>query len=271
LVEWIQGRSELTIEGVKMVDPQTLATQHHELRNNRKDLHVLMVVANPTVHPKLGWPLGFWAAELAHPWVEFTDAGYTVTIASPDGGRVEADGLSDPRDPSRWSADDIVSLGFLSSPDCTTLLENTAKLADLDLSGFDALVVCGGQSPMYTFRENQTLQSVILKFFEAGKVTALFCHGVSAAVDVRLSDGRYLVAGKTMTGFANVEEEYSDAFVGQQVMPWRLEDALRGRGANYLQAGRFRAFAVRDGNLITGQQQYSGRKVARMIIDTLGS
>ena len=74
-----------------------------------------------------------------------------------------------------------------------------------------------------------------------------------------------------MTGFANVEEEYSDAFVGQQVMPWRLEDALRDRGANYLQAGRFRAFAVRDGNLITGQQQYSGRKVARMIIDALGS
>ena len=124
---------------------------------------------------------------------------------------------------------------------------------------------------MYTFRENQTLQSAIAKFYEAGKVTALFCHGVSAVVDVKLLDGRFLVAGKTMTGFANVEEEYSDAFVGQQVIPWRLEDALRERGANYLQAGQFRAFAVRDGNLITGQQQYSGRKVARMIIDTLGS
>jgi putative intracellular protease/amidase len=246
-----------------MEDAQALAAQHHELRDNFKDVHILMVVANPSIHPKLGWPFGFWAAELIHPWVEFTDAGYKVTISSPNGGRVEPDGLSDPRDPSRWSADDIVSHGFLSSSDCTKLLENTASLADLDLAGFDALIVCGGQSPMYTFRENKDLQSAIRTFYEAGKVTALFCHGVSAAVDVKLSNGRFLVAGKAMTGFANVEEEYSDAFVGQQVMPWRLEDVLRERGANYLQAGRFRAFAVRDGNLITGQQQYSSRKVQK--------
>lgn len=250
---------------------ETLADQHHELKDITKQTNILMVVANPAVHPNLGWPLGFWAAELAHPWLEFTDAGYKVTVASPEGGPVQPDGLSDPRDPSRWSADDIVSLGFLSSPDCSALLQNTVSLARLDLGGFDALVVCGGQSPMFTFRNNEVLQRTVRTFYEAGKVTALFCHGVSAAVDVKLSDGSFLVTSKTMTGFANIEEAYSDEFVGQQVMPWRLEDALRERGANYLQAGRFRAFAVRDGNLITGQQQYSGRKVARMIVEALGT
>jgi putative intracellular protease/amidase len=250
---------------------QSLAEQHHELRNTFKRTRVLIVVANPAVHPKLGWPLGFWASELIHPWLEFTDAGYDVTIASPDGGKVRADGLSDPRDPSRWSADDIVSLGFLTSPDCSALLDKTPKLADLDCKAYDAIVVCGGQSPMYTFRENAALQSALRTFYESGKITALFCHGVSALVDVKLSNGEYLVKGKTVTGFANIEEEYSDAFVGQQVMPWRLEDALREREANYLQAGRFRAFAVRDGNLITGQQQYSARKVAKVILESLGS
>jgi putative intracellular protease/amidase len=254
-----------------MADAQALAAQHHEQRDTFKEVHILMVVANPCVHPKLHWPLGFWAAELVHPWVEFTNAGYIVTIASPDGGQVNPDGLSDPRDPSRWSEDDIVSLGFLSSANCTKLLQDTAKLADLDLSKFDALVVCGGQSPMFTFRDNEDLQAAIRTFYQTNKLTALFCHGVSAVVDVKLSNGAYLIAGKSVTGFANIEEEYSDAFVGQQVMPWRLEDTLRERGANYLQAGRFRAFAVRDGNLITGQQQYSGRKVAKMVIDTIGS
>jgi putative intracellular protease/amidase len=53
-------------------------------------------------------------------------------------------------------------------------------------------------------------------------------------------------------------------------MPWRLEDALRKRGANYIQAGLFKAFAVRDGRLVTGQQQYSGREVARVVISMLG-
>ena len=76
--------------------------------------------------------------------------------------------------------------------------------------------------------------------------------------------------GKTVTGFANVEEDFSDAFVGQKVMPFRVEDELRARGANYVQGGLFKAFAVRDGRLITGQQQYSARKVTQLVIEALG-
>ena len=53
-------------------------------------------------------------------------------------------------------------------------------------------------------------------------------------------------------------------------MPWRLEDVLRERGANYVMGGLFKAFAVRDGRLVTGQQQYSGREVARIVITMLG-
>lgn len=89
-------------------------------------------------------------------------------------------------------------------------------------------------------------------------------------VDLHLSDGTYLVDGKTVTGFSNVEEEFSDKFVGQKVMPWRVEDVLRERGANYVNGGLFKALAVRDGRLITGQQQYSGRKVAQAVIEALG-
>jgi putative intracellular protease/amidase len=73
-----------------------------------------------------------------------------------------------------------------------------------------------------------------------------------------------------VTGFANVEEDYVDRAVGQKVMPYRIEDELRKRGANYIQAGLFRDFVVRDGRLITGQQQYSGAKVAALVIAALG-
>jgi putative intracellular protease/amidase len=253
-----------------MAATQDLIEQHKVHLDTFAPKRILMVVANPSVNPKLGWPLGFWAAELAHPFYEFTEAGFEVTVASPDGGKVEIDALSDPRDPSRWSIDDILSLGFLTSPVSSGVLENTPRLSDLDLSRYDALVVCGGQSPMFTFRENVDLQNAIRTFYESNRVTAVFCHGVSALVDVRLSNGEYLVSGKTLTGFANAEEDYSDAFVGQQVMPWRLEDALKERGANYIQGGLFKAFFVRDGNLITGQQQYSGRKVAQAVIAALG-
>jgi putative intracellular protease/amidase len=49
-----------------------------------------------------------------------------------------------------------------------------------------------------------------------------------------------------------------------------VEDVFRERGATYILGGPFKAFAVRDGRLITGQQQYSDRKVAQMVIEALG-
>ena len=252
---------------------QSLVAADHHMRVDlvsSRPRKVLIVVANPATSSTMGWPVGFWAAELTHPYYELTERGIEVTIASPDGGKVEMDSLSDPRDPSQWSAEDLVSMGFVHTPALMELLENTPRIADLDLGEFDAIMVAGGQSPMFTFRENEDLKQAIRRFYEAEKPTAVYCHGTAALVDIKLSDGSYLVDGKTVTGFANAEEEFSDSFVGQKVMPWRVEDVLRERGANYVQGGLFKAFAVRDGRLITGQQQYSGRKVAQMVIAALG-
>jgi putative intracellular protease/amidase len=123
---------------------------------------------------------------------------------------------------------------------------------------------------MFTFRDNEDLHTALRHFYESEKPTAASCHGTSALADLKLSDGSYLVTGKTVTGFANIEEDYGDSFVGQKIMPWRVEDTFRERGANYISGGLFKAFAVRDGRLITGQQQYSGRKVAQMVIEALG-
>jgi putative intracellular protease/amidase len=254
------------VESVKTADQHTEAID--VVTSNRPK--VLMVVANPTTATTTGWPVGFWASELTHPYYEFMRARYEVVVASPDGGRVDVDTLSDPRDESRWSAEDLISMGFLNTPELAALLEDTPKLADLDLSEFDAIVVCGGMAPMFQFREHEALRQAIAWFYEAERPTAVLCHGVAALIDVRLSDGSYLVEGKTVTGFANVEEDFSDRAVGQTVMPFRVEDELRRRGANYVQGGLFKAFVVRDGRLITGQQQFSAAKVGEAVVAALG-
>ena len=239
-------------------------------RTTTKPKRVLMVVANPTTSTTTGWPVGFWASELFHPLYEFSEVGYDVSIASPEGGAVEVDAWSDPRDPSRYSAEDVLSLGYLTSDDTMARLRDTARLAEVDTDDFDAIVVCGGQGPMFSFRDNDDLKAALARFYEAEKPVAALCHGVSALVDVELSDGSYLVDGRTVTGFANVEERAADEAAGATVMPWHIEDALRERGANYVEGGLWKAFAVRDGRLITGQQQYSGRKVAELVIEALG-
>jgi putative intracellular protease/amidase len=227
------------------------------------------VVANPTTN-QYGWPVGYWAAELTHPYFELSERGIEVTIASPDGGKVVADALSDPRDESKWSSEDLISMGFFNTPDLVSKLDDTPAIGDLDLDRFDAVMVAGGQAPMFSYRDNKELHRVIRTFYEAEKPVAVYCHGVAALVDLQLSDGTYLVTGKTVTGFSDTEEDYSDEAAGVEVMPWRLEPALRERGANYISAGLFKAFAIRDGRLVTGQQQYSGRKVAEMVISMLG-
>ena len=247
---------------------------HNELvdsMNPDRPRRVLMVVANPGTSTTLGWPVGFWASELFHPFYEFTRHRYDIVIASPDGGRVEVDSWSDPRDEGKYANDDLISMGALHTTEIMAQLENTPKLADLDLDTFDALVVCGGQGPMFQkFRERDDLKATILHFFQAEKVTAALCHGVSALLDITIEDGSYLIAGRTITGFANVEEDFADNLVGKVMMPFRIEDAAKERGANFIQAGLWKSFAVRDGHLITGQQQYSGGELAGLVIEALG-
>lgn len=246
--------------------------------NVRKPKRVAIVLSNPAVSSTTGWPVGFWWSELSHPYSAFQEKGYEVEIFSPDGGKCEADAMSDPRDPSGYSETDLVSMGFIATPKLAALIENTKRITDLNPSGFDAIVVAGGQAPMFTFDKAAALQKKFVEFYEAGKIAAVLCHGVALLRYTKLSNGEYLAKGKTVTGFANVEEDFADNAVwsmnllsrDKQVMPWRVEDELKKIGANYIQAGRWRGFAVRDGNLITGQQNFSGSETAEAVIRALG-
>lgn len=236
-----------------------------------KKKKILIIAANAAVSPVTGWPVGFWWAELVHPYWTFVEAGYTVEIRSPQGGALAADGYSDPEDASGYSADDILSLGFKKSPRHAALLQNTRSIEDVQVADYDAVFVTGGQSPMVTFRGNRALQSLIASFYEAGRVTALVCHGTCLLLETRLSTGELLVAGKTWTGFANSEEQFADSFVGMRIQPFWIEDEARQiAGTNFVVNSRFREFALRDGLLVTGQQQFSGAAAARLVVEALG-
>lgn len=239
---------------------------------------VAIVIANPAVSPTTGGPVGFWWAELTHPYYELTEKGYEVEIFSPSGGPCEPDAMSDPRDPSGYSSSDLISMGFIATPRLAALVEETKPVSALALADFDAIVVAGGQAPMVNFESATALQEKFVAFYEAGKLACALCHGTAILRYTKLASGEYLVKGKTVTGFANVEEDFADNAVwsygvlphGTHLMSWRIEDELKALGANYIQAGLWRGFAVRDGNLITGQQNFSGAETARAIIAALG-
>lgn len=232
---------------------------------------ILMIAANPGVSPTTGWPIGFWWAELTHPYWAFQEAGYKIDISSPAGGDLIADGYSDPEDASGYSASDFLSLGFKTSPAYSGLLKATPAAVSLPLEPYDAIFVAGGQSPMVTMRNDAPFHAFVARAYEMGKIVAVVCHGTCVLLKARLSSGRLLVEGKTWTGFANSEEAFADSFVGQKIQPFWIEDEARKiPGTNFIVSYRFAPFAVRDGNLITGQQQHSGAAAAKLVIEALG-
>lgn len=255
-----------------------MSLQDPNVLNPQRRKRVAIVIANPAVSTTTGGPVGFWWSELTHPYHAFMEAGYEVEVFSPAGGACSADAMSDPNDPSGYSKTDLISQGFIHTPELKALVDNTRKVSEIDLAAFDALLVAGGQAPMFTFEGATELHAKFAAFLEAGKVAAALCHGCAMLAHAKDSRGQYIAKGRTVTGFANVEEDFADNAVwtygllpqGQHLMPWRIEDRLKALGANYVQGGLWRSFAVRDGNLITGQQNFSGGETARLVIEALG-
>ena len=236
-----------------------------------KTKRIALVASSPAVSTQTGWPIGFWWSELTHPYWEFTEQGFEVEIFSTEGGPLKADSFSDPEDESRYSASDILSLGFKKSETHAALIENTRPISEITVADFDAIFLSGGQGPMYTFYENDALHKLFAAFYEAGKVAAAICHATCVLLKVKTSDGRLLADGKTWTGFADAEEAYADDFVKMKIQPfWIEQEARKMDNTNYINGGLFRPFAVRDNNLITGQQQFSGQAAARLVIEALG-
>src|SRR5260370_32119085 len=158
------------------------------------------------------------------------------------------------------------------------LVQNTKTADQISPDAFHAIVVAGGEGPMFTMEKTTNLHAKLAEFFEAGKIAAALCHGVAVLRYATLPDGDPLVTGRTVTGFTNTEEDFVDEAIwpagelprGTHVMPWRIEDEMKKLAANYSHAGLWQGFAIRDGNLITGQQNYSGTDTADVIVRALG-
>lgn len=231
---------------------------------------ILMVASSPAISGQTGWPIGFWAAELTHPMRVFEEAGYEIELVSTDGGKLEMDSYSNPMDESGYSANDVISLGYMNKAGFKGLLENTRKLTEVDPADYEAIFLVGGQGPMYTFRGNKDLEQLFRAFYESGKPVSAVCHSTTLLLEARGSDGQLLVKGKTWTGFADAEEDFADQAVGQKIQPYRIEtEARKIPGTTFKVAAPFASFAIRDGNLVTGQQQNSGAAAAELVVELL--
>ncbi|MGW0021461.1 type 1 glutamine amidotransferase domain-containing protein [Rhodococcus sp. NPDC003382] len=241
---------------------QTYTAPHYQPRR------ILMIVSNPA--ELKGFPVGFFAEELTRAYLLFIEAGHSVDIASPLGGNTQFDAHSDPRTPGTPYADDLISLGFINHPQFSAAIANTQPIKDVSVADYDAVWVAGGGAPLITFKDDAPLQSLVASFYESGKVTSLICHGSSLLLWARMSDGHLVSEGKRWTGFSAAEEEAANKAVGMILSDYTIEgEAAKIPGTHFICGAPDEAFAVRDGHLITGQQQYSTAITAQLVLETL--
>jgi putative intracellular protease/amidase len=203
---------------------------------------------------------GYEFDELSQAWLIFRDNGFDVHVASPRGGAVEAD---------RYDPEEPFNAALLADADAMRKLGDTRATSSLRAADYAAVYVVGGKGAMFDLPRDAALASLLAEVYDNGGIVAAVCHGPAAFAEVRLRDGRLLVAGRAMTGFSNEEE----AVFGKQwaaQFPWWLEDAMRERGAHWQEAPLMMPKLVVDGRLITGQNPYSTTAVAEAIVRTAG-
>lgn len=217
---------------------------------------VLIIVSNANAIGPNNRRTGTFLPEVAHPYAEFEHEGYQIDFASLTGDTPYLDALN--------LSDDPANLKFLIGNGWASMQKST-KLADVDVSKYDAIFVPGGLAPMVDMAENELLKKVIADTFERGAVVGAVCHGPVSLLNVTLSDGSYLVSGKNVASFTTVEE---DSYAREDV-PFDLEAALTAQGAIFQGAEPWSANSVVDGTLVTGQNPASAKGVAEKMIGIL--
>jgi putative intracellular protease/amidase len=224
-------------------------------------MKVLMVLTSHDQLGDTGRKTGFWLEELATPYYAFKDAGAQIVLASPSGGQPPLDPKSS--EPA-FQTDD--TRRFEADAQASAQLASTVRLDSVNAADFDTVFYPGGHGPLWDSAEDKDSIALIESFVAAGKPIALVCHAPGVLRHVETPQGRPLVEGKKVTGFANTEE----AAVGlTDVVPFLVEDELKAKGGLYAKGPDWAAYVVSDGLLLTGQNPASSALAAQELIEQL--
>ncbi|MGH8082915.1 MAG: type 1 glutamine amidotransferase domain-containing protein [Lysobacter sp.] len=218
---------------------------------------VLFVLTSHGVKGSTGQPTGYYLGEVTHPLAELEAAGIAVEFASIQGGEPPVDGLE---------VDDALNARYWNDAGFRAAVRDTLPLGEVDASRYSAIFFAGGHGAMWDFPVSDAATRVTREIYEAGGAVAAVCHGPAALVNVRLSDGEYLVAGKRLSAFTDDEEH---AVGLSEVVPFLLASTLRERGALHQAAPNWSRQVIVDGRLVTGQNPQSSAGVGAALREVL--
>lgn len=233
---------------------QVLAQTKHVKHMKKK---ILFVVTSHDKKGATGELTGYYLGEVSHPWEVLHEAGYEIDFVSPNGGKAPVDGfdLTDPVNKKFW--DDVKY---------RAKVENTMKPSEVNPNDYAAIFYAGGHGAMWDFADNNEIAVLASKIYENNGVVSAVCHGPAGLVNIKLSNGKYLVDGKKINAFTNEEEI---AVKLENVVPFALETKLIERGAKFEKSGLWQQHVVTDQRLVTGQNPQSAHAVGEAVLTEL--
>ena len=218
---------------------------------------VLFVVTSHDKKGNTGQPTGYYLPEVSHPWEVLKNAGYDIDFVSPKGGQPPAEGVD---------LSDAANKAFVEDAVYQDKINHSFTPKQVNAADYDAIYYAGGHGTMWDFPDNADLAALAAKIYENGGAVSAVCHGPAGLVNVKLSNGQYLVEGKRMSAFTDEEET---AVKLENVVPFLLESKLIERGAVIEKAGLWQEKVVTDGRLVTGQNPASAKGVGEALLRVL--
>jgi putative intracellular protease/amidase len=207
----------------------------------------------------------FWLSEVTHPYWHLTERGVDVDFASPLGGKVVYDRYSDPYFEQSTEADDLVSKGFLSEKKLVARLETTAKLSEVDLTKYDAVHVAGGRGATFDLYPSEDVAKALDYFWKKDKIVGAICHGAIALGNIPDVIRGRRTTGYTLEGDKALQQMFGSGFL----IPHYPQTVLEEAGSKYSRVGANDPYVIRDGRLVTGQNQQSASEYALTLLHAM--
>jgi putative intracellular protease/amidase len=215
---------------------------------------ILFVVTSHDKKGATGQPTGYYLSEVSHPWDVLVTAGYEIDFVSPKGGNAPVDG---------FNLEDPINKKFWEDPVYKNKIQNTLKPSEVNPADYVAIHYAGGHGAMWDLADDTEIAAIATKIYEDNGIVSAVCHGPAGIVNIKLSNGKYLIDGKKLNGFTNEEEK---AVGLEKVVPFLLEDTLKERGGIYEKSGLWQEHVTVDQRLVTGQNPQSAHAVGEAVL-----
>ena len=219
---------------------------------------VLIPVTNHATLGETDQANGTYSPELTHVVHVLKEAGIGYEIASIKGGKAPIYGQD--------IQDDAVNTSMLADEDFQNRVNNTIPVCQVNIADYDAVFYPGGFGLLSDLATNEDFAKLSAEHYERGGIVAAVCHGPAALLPIKLSDGEFLLASKSVTGFTR-EEEVDYGTIDD--VPFLMEESLTRKAARFSKIQPWGSFVIEDDRVITGQNPASAHAVGEAIVKQL--